>query len=69
VESALDDLRAALLGIGYLSPENPEKILAEWRALFARAGLSPREVSLLRGLARQVLWAAGRIARTSGGER
>ena len=69
VESALDDLRAALLGIGYLSPENPEKILAEWRALFARAGLSPREVSLLRGLARQVLWAAGHIARTSGGDR
>ncbi|HET6898491.1 MAG TPA: RNA methyltransferase, partial [Vicinamibacteria bacterium] len=62
-------LRAALLGIGYLSRDNPENILAEWRALFARAGLSPREVSLLRGLARQVLWAAGQIARTSGGDR
>lgn len=69
VEAALDDLRAALLGIGYLGRDNPEKILAEWRALFARAGLSPREVSLLRGLARQVLWAAGQIARTSGGDR
>ena len=69
VESALDDLRGALLGIGYLSPDNPDKILAEWRALFARSGLSPREVSLLRGLARQVLWAAGHIARTSGGDR
>jgi tRNA/rRNA methyltransferase len=69
VESALDDLRGALLGIGYLSPDNPDKILAEWRALFARSGLSPREVSLLRGLARQVLWAAGQIARTSGGDR
>jgi TrmH family RNA methyltransferase len=68
VESALDDLRGALLGIGYLSRDNPEKILAEWRALFARAGLSPREASLLRGLARQVSWAAGQIARTSGGE-
>jgi len=69
VESALDDLRGALLGIGYLGRDNPEKILAEWRSLFARAGLSPREVSLLRGLARQVLWAAGQIARTSGGDR
>jgi tRNA/rRNA methyltransferase len=69
VESALDDLRGALLGIGYLSRDNPEKILAEWRALFGRAGMSPREVSLLRGLARQVLWAAGQIARTSGGDR
>ena len=69
VESALDDLRQALLGIGYLSRDNPEPILSEWRALFARAGMTPREVTLLRGLARQVLWAAGRIARTSGGDR
>jgi TrmH family RNA methyltransferase len=69
VESALDDLRQALLGIGYLSRDNPEPILSEWRALFARAGMTPREVTLLRGLARQVLWAAGPIARTSGGER
>ena len=42
---------------------------AQWRGLFARAGMTPREVTLLRGLARQILWAAGRIARTSGGER
>jgi TrmH family RNA methyltransferase len=69
VESGLDDLRQALLGIGYLSRDNPEPILSEWRALFARAGMTPREVTLLRGVARQVLWAAGRIARTSGGER
>jgi len=69
VESALDDLRQALLGIGYLSRDNPEPILSEWRAVFARAGMTPREVTLLRGLARQVLWAAGRIARTSGGDR
>lgn len=69
VEAALDDLRRALVGIGYLSRDNPEPILSEWRALIARAGPTPREVSLLRGLARQVLWAAGRIAPTSGGER
>jgi TrmH family RNA methyltransferase len=69
VESGLDDLRQALLAIGYLSRDNPELILSEWRALFARAALTPREVTLLRGLARQVSWAAGQIARTSGGER
>jgi TrmH family RNA methyltransferase len=69
VEAGLDDLRQALLGIGYLSRDNPEAILSEWRALFARAGMTPREVTLLRGLARQVSWAAGRIARTSGGDR
>jgi TrmH family RNA methyltransferase len=69
VETALDDLRRALVGIGYLSRDNPEPILSEWRALITRAGPTPREVTLLRGLARQILWAAGRIARTSGGER
>jgi TrmH family RNA methyltransferase len=69
LESGLDDLRQALVGIGYLNRDNPEPILSEWRALLARAGPTPREVSLLRGLARQIQWAAGRIARTSGGER
>ncbi len=64
IEDALDDLRRAFLGIGYLNPANPEAILSEWRSLVARAAPSRREVSLLRGLARQVLWAAGSIAQT-----
>ena len=68
IEAALDDLRRALLGIGYLSPANPDAVLAEWRALIARAGPTVREITLLRGLARQVLWAAGRIAHVRGGD-
>jgi TrmH family RNA methyltransferase len=68
IEAALDDLRRALLGIGYLSPASPEAVLAEWRALIARAGPTAREISLLRGLARQVLWAADRIARIRDGD-
>ena len=39
-----------------------EEALQELRRLTARAGLTPREVTLLRGLARQISW-AGRIAR------
>lgn len=62
LEQALTDLRAALLDVGYLDPLNPDHILAELRRLLARAGPTPREVSLLRGLARQIGW-AGRIAR------
>jgi TrmH family RNA methyltransferase len=68
VETTLDDLREALVGIGYLNPANPGAILAELRALITRAGPTPREVSLLRGLARQVRWAAQRIARPGGGD-
>lgn len=66
LESALGELREGLLGIGYLNPQNPEAILTELRRLLARARPSPREVSLLRGLARQARWAARWIARRRG---
>jgi TrmH family RNA methyltransferase len=65
LENALQDLRTALLDVGFLNPANPEAILAEMRALASRAGPTPREVTLLRGLARQIGWAA-RIARGGG---
>jgi tRNA/rRNA methyltransferase len=63
LEAALADFRAASLGIGYLNPQSPDRLLAEWRRLFARAGPTRREVTLLRGLARQMAFAAGAIAR------
>ena len=62
MEQALADLKGALLDVGFLDPLNPDHILDELRRLLARAGPTPREVTLLRGLARQVGW-AGRIAR------
>lgn len=65
LEAAIQDLRAALLDVGFLNPANPDAILAELRALAARAAPSPREATLLRGIARQVSW-AGRIARDRG---
>ena len=68
IEAALEDLREALVGIGYLNRANPEAILAELRALLTRAVPTAREVSLLRGLARQVRWAAQRIARPAAGD-
>jgi TrmH family RNA methyltransferase len=62
LEQALTDLREALLDVGYLDPLNPDHILKELRRLLARAGPTSREVTLLRGLARQIGW-AGRVAR------
>jgi TrmH family RNA methyltransferase len=62
VEDALEDLRRALLAIGYLNPANPDAILGELRGLLARSGATRRETTLLRGMARQIQWAAGRIA-------
>lgn len=62
VEQAVSELREGLLEIGYLDVQNPDHILAELRGLVTRAQPTPREVLLLRGLARQVAW-AGRVAR------
>jgi tRNA (cytidine32/uridine32-2'-O)-methyltransferase len=62
LEQAIQDLRAALLSIGYLDPASPDHILGELRNLVGRACPTPREVVLLRGLARQMGW-AGRVAR------
>ena len=55
-------LAEGLLGIGYLDPQNPGLIVAELRRLIARAQPTLREVTLLRGMGRQIQWAARRIA-------
>jgi TrmH family RNA methyltransferase len=65
VEQAIGELREGLLEVGYLDPQNPDRILAELRGLVTRARPTPRDVLLLRGLAKQVAW-AGRIARGRG---
>jgi len=61
VEQAIAELGEGLVEIGYLDAQNPDHILAELRGLVTRAHPTPREVLLLRGLARQAAW-AGRIA-------
>jgi TrmH family RNA methyltransferase len=66
LETALGELREALLAIGFLNVQNPEKLLAEGRALLARSEPTAREVTLLRGLARQLAWAAARAGATKG---
>jgi TrmH family RNA methyltransferase len=67
VEAALDDLQAALLAAEFLNPARPQNVMAELRALLLRAAVTPREVTLLRGIARQVRWAASRVAPAGGG--
>jgi TrmH family RNA methyltransferase len=69
LDAAMAALRDALAGIGYLGAQNPEGVLAELRALLSRAGPTAREVTLLRGVARQVAWAAAEIARARAGPR
>ena len=58
VELMFERLRAALLRIGFLHPDNPEHIMFALRQLLGRTGLEPREVRILLGLARQIEWYA-----------
>jgi tRNA C32,U32 (ribose-2'-O)-methylase TrmJ len=49
-----------LLAIGFLDPKSPQRILRKLRRLFGRAGVTGNEVRILRGICRQMEWAAGR---------
>ena len=64
VSSALEALAQALLAIGFLPTDNPEARFVEWREIFGRAGLSPREVSLIRALARRLQGVRPRLSKT-----
>lgn len=59
VEGLMSHLRESLLTIGYLDPKSPQRILRKLRRLFGRAGITDNEVKILRGVCRQMDWAAG----------
>jgi tRNA/rRNA methyltransferase len=59
-EALFEHLEEALAQIGFLDQQNPAHILRDVRALFARAGATVRDVAIWRGIARQMLWSAGR---------
>jgi tRNA/rRNA methyltransferase len=47
VEALWERLQALLARAGYLNPQNPEHVLADWRRLLARAEPTQREIELL----------------------
>ena len=65
-EAMYDHLERALAAIGFTSRDTGEAILRRFRRLIGRAQATPLEVKMLRGLARQVLWAAGEAGLTAG---
>jgi tRNA/rRNA methyltransferase len=54
VEALWARLTPLLVRSGYLNPQNPEQILAEWRRLLTRAEPSQREVELLLAAVKQL---------------
>ena len=66
VEALWERLRAVLGRAGYLNPQNPEHILADWRRLLARAEPTQREVELLVAAVRAVERLLGPQAESGG---
>ncbi len=54
VEAFWRRARSLLSAVGYLNPQNPDAILAEWRVLLARAEPTQREAELLAAAARSL---------------
>lgn len=59
-------LKEAMVEIGFLTTENPEARFAEWREIFGRTSLTPREVRLLLALARRMRGVARLAKRLKG---
>lgn len=57
-EAMLAHLEAALRAIGYLHEDTAVPMMRRLRRLFGRAELTAGEAAILRGIARQALWAA-----------
>jgi tRNA/rRNA methyltransferase len=53
-------LERALRTIGFLTTDSGEVVMRHFRRLLGRAQMTPEEVKMLRGVARQILWAAER---------
>jgi len=58
MEAMLARMTKALVAIGFLPEDNPDHIMFALRAVLGRAGLKPRELHIINGIASQILWYA-----------
>jgi len=58
LDGLYEQLKDILVRISYINPENPDYWLNHMRRFFTRIQLRAREVSIIRGLCRQVDWYA-----------
>ena len=56
LDDMLDQLKEILIRISYINPENPDYWMHHLRQFFTRIQARAREVSIIRGLIRQVDW-------------
>ncbi len=58
VDAMFERMARALVRIGFLPADNPDHIMFAIREIFGRAGLAPRELDILNGIAHQIEWFA-----------
>lgn len=56
LDGMYDQLKEILVTINYILPENPDYWMNKIRSFFSRLPLRAREVSIIRGICRQILW-------------
>lgn len=56
LEGMYDQLKDILVRISYINPENPDYWMNKLRRFFTRLHLRAREVSIIRGICRQIDW-------------
>lgn len=54
LEGMFQHMKQTMINIGYLNHQNPDHILRAFRKILGRAGLTPREVNIMRGLFNQI---------------
>ena len=60
LDSMYSQLKDILVRISYINPENPDYFMNNLRRFFTRLQLRAKEVTIIRGLCRQVDWYAGK---------
>ncbi len=63
LDGMYDQLKDILVRINYINQENPEYWLNRVRYFFSRLQLRAREVSIIRGICRQINWYSGKCYR------
>jgi tRNA/rRNA methyltransferase len=56
LDGMYDQLKEILVAINYIQPDNPDYWMNKMRLFFSRLPLRAREVSVIRGICRQILW-------------
>ncbi len=56
IEQMFSHIRKALSDIGFLDPQNPDHLLRTFRQVFGKAGLTERDVRIIRGLMSKIEW-------------